>query len=86
MSLKKGISVTLIIVACILILFTFINQIDNGNVFEDFDELEEEYGVLEPYTPKATFVHFKTKNGYQIDCIKRENGRYTFLSKSKIKE
>lgn len=49
-----------------------------------YEELEEKYGKLESYEPKARFVHFKTEDGYQIDCLKFDNG-YQFLSKNKIK-
>jgi len=50
-----------------------------------YQDLESKYGALEKHTPKAHFVHFKTVDGYQIDCIKIGD-RYQFLSKNKIKD
>lgn len=51
----------------------------------EYTDLEKRFGELKPYTPKVRFVHFQTKSGYQIDCLKFEDGRYQYLCKAKIK-
>jgi len=74
-----------IIMVAIFVIAICAFNIGNRNMLKSYEELEEKYGELEPYTPKATFVHFKTVDNYQIDCIKSKDG-YQFLSKSKIKK
>ncbi len=70
---------SLFILLAVTIMFTSCSQKKVS-----YQELESKYGALEKYTPKAHFVHFKTVDGYQIDCL-MVGDRYQFLSKSKIK-
>ena len=54
--------------------------------FKPISEHATKFGRLFPYTPKASFKHFKTEDGYQVDFIyRRKDNKYQFLSKSKIK-
>ena len=57
-----------------------------GPKMQTQEELEERFGPLTQFTPKAVFVHFKTADGkYQIDCLKMD-GQYVFLTKDKIRD
>ncbi len=76
----------ILIVGMIMIAGAVIVAVDQKNLFDDRIALEEKFGPLEVYTPKAAFVHYRTEDDHEVFCIKHPDGKYTLLGKWKIKE